>query len=382
MHASRSARAPPLIVRFAAFGDVVLITTMIEVLYRRYGAAVDLLSSGAWTRAILADDPRVGQIQLVTSRKTPYALRPSQWQAVRWMRRRGIGPVYLCDPEPKALWLVERAGVPRDWVVRAHDFPAPQPIHWTEWWLEIGMLTPAALPPVAPTLAAAQIDAVPRLYVGEAARADCQRWLAERGWQDGPLVLIQAGNKRTLKRGRWVGTSDAKYWPAQRWGELARGVLAALPTARIFLTGAPVEHAVVEAIRLAAASARVHNLATDMTVPRLLALLECADSMISVDTGPAHAAAALDCPLTVLFANADQRWWRPRSRLGRVSVLGGRRGTGQPPARHRGGAGPGGLERAGRAHRAASAPDCLKQGSRAGFCASHAAAHRRAVPKR
>ena len=48
--------------------------------------------------------------------------------------------------------------------------------------------------------------------------------------------------------------------------------------------------------------------------------------MISVDTGPAHAAAALDCPLTVMFAHADQRWWRPRSRLGRVGVVGGSAG--------------------------------------------------------
>jgi ADP-heptose:LPS heptosyltransferase len=62
-------------------------------------------------------------------------------------------------------------------------------------------------------------------------------------------------------------------------------------------------------------------------VPRLLALIERAHSMISVDTGPAHAAAALDCPLTVMFANADQRWWRPRSRLGRVAVLGGAAGA-------------------------------------------------------
>ncbi len=62
-----------------------------------------------------------------------------------------------------------------------------------------------------------------------------------------------------------------------------------------------------------------------MTVPRLLALIERADSMISVDTGPAHAAAALDCPLTVMFAHADQRWWRPLSRLGRVAVVGGER---------------------------------------------------------
>jgi ADP-heptose:LPS heptosyltransferase len=321
-----SARAPPLIVRFAAFGDVVLITTMIEVLYRRYGSRVDLLSSGAWTRAILADDPRVGRIQLVTSRKTPYPLRPSQWQAVRWMRARGPGPVYQCDPEPKAQWLVEHAGIPREWIVRAHDFPAPRPMHWTEWWLAIAMLTPPALQALPSVLDQAQIDAVPRLYVGAKAREDCQRWLAERGWGDGALVLIQAGNKRTLKRGRRIGTSDAKYWPPQRWGALARGVLEALPGARVLLTGAPVEHAVVESIRRAADSPRVHNPATDMTVPRLLALLERADSMISVDTGPAHAAAALDCPLTVMFANADQRWWRPRSRLGRVGVLGGSAG--------------------------------------------------------
>jgi heptosyltransferase-2/heptosyltransferase-3 len=239
------------------------------------------------------------------------------------MRSRGIGPVYQCDPEPKAQWLVEHAGIPRDWIVRAHDFPAPQPMHWTEWWLAVAMLSPPALQPPPPPLDPAQIDAVPRLYVGAQARADCQRWLAERGWNDGSLVLIQAGNKRTLKHGHRVGANDAKHWPPQRWGALARGVLELLPAARVFLTGAPAEHEMVEAIRQAAASPRVHNLATDMTVARLLALLECADSMISVDSGPAHAAAALDCPLTVMFANADQRWWKPRSRRGRVRVLGG-----------------------------------------------------------
>jgi heptosyltransferase-3 len=324
MRPAATPHAPPLIVRFAAFGDVVLITALVEVLFRRYGTRVDLLSSGPWTRALLADDPRIGTVQLVTSRKTPYPLRPSQWQAVRWLRRRGIGPVYQCDPEPKAQWLVEHAGVPREWIVRAHDFPAPQPMHWTEWWQAIGERTPPALAGRVPEIAG--IDTVPRLYVGAQARAECDRWLAERGWGGDLLVLVQAGNKRTLKRGRRAGAADAKYWPPQRWGELARGVLACLPDARVLLTGAPVEHAVVEAIREAAGSARVHNVATTMTVPRLLALIERADSMISVDTGPAHAAGALDCPVTVMFANADQRWWRPRSRLGRVAVTGGESG--------------------------------------------------------
>jgi ADP-heptose:LPS heptosyltransferase len=198
-------------------------------------------------------------------------------------------------------------------------------MHWTEWWRAIGELTPPALAGRVPQVVDA--DTVPRLYVGERARSECQRWLEQRGWQADPLVLVQPGNKRTLKRSRRAGVGDAKYWPPQRWAQLALGVLERLPAARVLVTGAPAEHEVVESIRVAAGSPRVHNIATDMTVPRLLALIERADSMISVDTGPAHAAGALDCPLVVMFANADQRWWRPRARLGAVAVVGGESGT-------------------------------------------------------
>jgi ADP-heptose:LPS heptosyltransferase len=58
----------------------------------------------------------------------------------------------------------------------------------------------------------------------------------------------------------------------------------------------------------------------------LLALCECADSMISVDTGPAHAAAALGLPLVVLFGPQPQSLWLPRSPSG-SQVL----GIGGPP---------------------------------------------------
>src|SRR5580658_3802346 len=95
-------RAPPLIVRFAAFGDVVLLTTLIESIFTRFCEPVDLLGSGAWTPSLLAADPRVGHIQLVTSRRTPYLLSRSQQRAVRWLQSRQRGPVYLCDPESKA----------------------------------------------------------------------------------------------------------------------------------------------------------------------------------------------------------------------------------------------------------------------------------------
>jgi ADP-heptose:LPS heptosyltransferase len=48
--------------------------------------------------------------------------------------------------------------------------------------------------------------------------------------------------------------------------------------------------------------------------------------MISVDTGPAHAAAALGLPSVVMYGAEEQRFWLPRSPFG-TPVM----GVGGPP---------------------------------------------------
>ena len=46
--------------------------------------------------------------------------------------------------------------------------------------------------------------------------------------------------------------------------------------------------------------------------------------MVSVDTGPAHLAAAMGCPLVVLFGGRFPSMWAPRSGRGSaVTVIGG-----------------------------------------------------------
>jgi ADP-heptose:LPS heptosyltransferase len=318
----------PLIVRFAAFGDVVLLTTLIGALHQRYGRPIDLLSSGGWTPKLLAADPRIGHIELLGSRKSPYLLSPEQWHAVRWLRGRGAGPVYACDTDDKSYWLLRHAGIDASYIVRAQYAPPPGEVpHWCEWWLSRAALTPAAYEGQVSPLDLSRVAAAPHLYVMAAERSALQTWLNEKSWAQAPLVLIQAGNKRTLKRGRLATLSDNKYWPAERWAAVANGVLAQLPKAQILLSGAPQEVALVEDIRRASASTRVHNLAEQLPIGRLLALLERAHSMISVDTGPAHAAAALDCPLVVLFGSHEQRAWHPRSPSGAVRAVGGSRGA-------------------------------------------------------
>ncbi len=308
--AASSTPLRPLVVRFAAFGDVVMLTALIDALQHRYDAPVDLLSSGPWTPELLANDPAVGEIQLVTSRKTPYWLCPSQWRAVRWMATRRNVPVYLCDPEPQALALLLRAGIPRENILRAWDTSPGNEAHWVDWWNDVACQTPQAFAGFAPSKCNAA--AAPRLFVTDAERTACDEWLRELGIAASPLVLLQPGNKRTLKHGKSV-QADNKYWAPEHWAKLVAAIVQDMPNARVLLCGAEAERPPLEDIVAACDSAAVVNLAGALPINRLLPLMQRANSMVSIDTGPAHAAAALGCPLVVLFGAMGSTRWRPRS---------------------------------------------------------------------
>lgn len=308
----------PLIVRFAAFGDVVMLTALIEALSKRFGTSVDLLSAGPWTPELLANDPAVREIKLVTSRKTPYWLCPSQWRAVRWMATKRNVPVYLCDPEPQALALLLRASIPRENILRAWDTWPGDQAHWVDWWNDVARQTPEAFTGSAPEAftesapSASTIVAAPRLFITDAERADCDAWLRDLGIAASPLVLLQPGNKRTLKHGKSQQT-DNKYWSPEHWATLVAAITHELPDARVLLCGADAERPPLEEIAAHCNSDHVINLAGALPINRLLPLMQRAHSMISIDTGPAHAAAALGCPLVVLFGAMGSTRWRPRS---------------------------------------------------------------------
>jgi len=326
---SAAPAAPPLVVRCGAFGDIVMLTTLVRLLHARHGRRVDVLASGPWTHDLLAPLPEVGTVHTVRSRNTPYLLCPSQWAAVRWLRGRGRGPVYVCDTDAPTLRLLRRAGLPdedRVQRVRGDDEHAGVPRLWPDRWLRLGQRDPARAYPRA-----ADVDAgafrLPRLVVRDTDRDDLRRWRAAHGMEDAPCVLFQPGNKRTYKRGRLGAAGHDKHWPAAAWAGLAEAVWAELPEARIVLCGTPAEHGVLDDIHAAARRApRMLNAARELPVPRLLALLEQAHGMVSVDTGPAHAAAALGCPLVVMFGAAPPAKWRPIG-PGPIRVLGGERGA-------------------------------------------------------
>ena len=86
----------PLLVRFGAMGDLVLIQPMIRLLAARYGAPVDLLAAGGWVRPLYQGQPDVGEIHLLAKRKLPLWLSAEKRQLLQWLRQTGPRPVWYC----------------------------------------------------------------------------------------------------------------------------------------------------------------------------------------------------------------------------------------------------------------------------------------------
>ena len=326
LHSPRTADPDaPVVMRFPAVGDLVLLTVLLEALSQRYRKPVHLLASGDWTPVLLQADPAVSEVRLVYSRRAPYWLMPSRWAARNWLRAHR-GPIYLCDPDVHAERIVQEAGLPESRLVRAWQHWPGNDVHWADWWLDVAQLDapgvpgPARNPDVAPR---------PRLHVPPEWHRQTEAWLRQHGLADRPLVLLQPGHKKTHKRGRiGTGTHD-KHWPAERWGAVIRAVLGDMPGAAALVCGSSRESGLVQEIVAAAGApppgTQVVNVAAmQPTLQRVVGLAARAHSMISVDTGPAHIAGAVDCPLVVMYGEAGWQRWRPRSPSDNVQVLGPR----------------------------------------------------------
>jgi ADP-heptose:LPS heptosyltransferase len=304
----------PLAVRCGAFGDMVLLTALIRVLHARFGAPVDIVTSGPWSEPLLRGQPGVGEIWSVRSRKTPYWLSTDQRRVVRALRARGVGPTWYCDASEAARPLLERAGIPPEFIVDVKDHRLFPGEHATQQWRRLAQITPAAI--AMPRIAgdAAAVAAVApgcHLEVGDSARGDLETWLRGWGLAAAPLVLIQIGNKRTMRRGPRRLAVNHKYWPNERWAEVLRHVRRQCPDHAIVLMGTGPEYSLNQEVAQLAGVERLYNVAADLPIPRLVALLARGAGLISVDSGPAHAAAAVDCPLVVLFGKALPSLYRP-----------------------------------------------------------------------
>ena len=323
----------PLVVRCGAFGDMVLITALIRGLARRYGRDVDVLTSGPWGVPLLRDQPGVGDVLSVRSRKTPYWLSADQQRVVRRLRARGTGPTWLCDGNDAARPMLIRAGIEAPFIVDVREHPLLAGEHATQQWCRLSRIDPPAARPPGPVGARGIADADCggcHLEVTDAQRRDLDTWLRSRRLASMPLIAVQAGNKRTMRRGLRRLAVNHKHWPLDRWAAVLRHLHGRHPGHALVLLGTGPEFAMNRELAASAGVDRLYNLADDLPIPRLVALLARARGLITVDSGPAHAAAAVGCPEVVLFGKASTSLYRPWGTPGAaVTVLTGRVG-GEP----------------------------------------------------
>ena len=307
--------------RFGALGDMVILLSMIQALHRRFGSPIDIVSSGESNRVLLERQPGVGRLYMIRSRKMPYALSFDQWQLTHALRARAFTPTWNCDGDGPTRRLLARAGVPSDYIIDAGAERRYPDEHEVDRWLRLATLTPRACLPTPRACEIASELRVPPLILGEQWQREGDNWLKAQQIDKNRLILIQAGNKRTTKWWRPnERPSNSKHWPEHRWAQVIDELAAMNPDAVFGLCGVRSEYSLNKAILDNVKTARARNFAGELPLPRLLAIQRRAVGMISVDTGPAHSAAALGCPLVVLFGTEAPSRYAPRSALSNAVI--------------------------------------------------------------
>ncbi len=113
-----------------------------------------------------------------------------------------------------------------------------------------------------------------------------------------PLILLNANASDLIPLRRWA---------PERYVELARQLLDALPEARVVMTGAPSEAAAADTLVSQIGSDRCFSLAGKTTLRQLLIVYTLAEVLITNDSGPAHFASLTPINVITLFGPETPR---------------------------------------------------------------------------
>jgi heptosyltransferase-2/heptosyltransferase-3 len=236
-----------------------------------------------------------------------------QRSLARWLAARGPGPVWYCDREA-GRDLLRRGGITESHVCDSRLFPFPRGESFGDRYLRLAAETPPALAGRLPApLKEGDRDA--HLLVSSGGRAQVAAWLGQQGLSGREFIVVHPGCRHIARRHRFRSRASMeryeKFWPVERWVEVLRGVRSHAPGHAILLTGTGPELRLNAQIIALTGLPDVHNAATQLSLPGLVALLERASSVISVDSGPAHVAAALRRPTVSLMGPTDGGLYRP-----------------------------------------------------------------------
>lgn len=185
-------------------------------------------------------------------------------------------------------------------------------VRWVDGWRGGARVRRAVVPPGHPDRSrvaceslglAGPVDPWPRLETSEERRSR----MAERVAGKGRMVGFQIGSGPVSK---WPRRFDVKGLSPGQWAGLATRLLNEGEADTIVFQGSRAERPLVAAVLEKldpAARERAHDWTGRFPLGDVMALMTCYRALVSVDTGPAHLAAAVGCPLLVFFGPSDPR---------------------------------------------------------------------------
>ncbi len=274
-----------LVVKLSSFGDVVHVTPCLRAIRRSCPGAEILVAVDSTWAALLRDDPHIDGVIAADPRRRRFL---ASWIDAKRLLARQPGPPFDLA--------IDFQGLPRSaaWIYASG----------ARWRTGRGRLRPAWDLTVTPDLerhavhVCAEVaervgipvaDLEPRLFLSEAADQAIQGALAAVGAPRAGFVLVNP-----------FGTWRAKIWPDERWAALIRRMQAEVGLPAV-VAGGPGEERDAQRLLARLAPSPPPSLVGKTSLAEALCLYRRAALVVSGDSGPAHAAAAVGTPVVALF---------------------------------------------------------------------------------
>ena len=310
-----------LILKPSSLGDVIQALPVLRLLKLHFrDAEIFWWVDSALAPLLEGDSDLAGIVRFERRRWAAPRHWPEMLRSVRWMREQDFDLVIdlQCLARSGAFaWLAngkflvgldevrEGARGFYDTAVRRASFHA----HAVDWYLSV--LPQLGVPvhkhfvwlPERPQIAAAVKRKWPAAFASTPHSALPAAPQRSEGGRTPHLIAIQPG-------ARWA----TKRWPAENFAELVRLIAKNFPDARLAILGDADDKPLGEIISRTAPD-RCLNLCGETSLPEMVEGLRQCDLMVTNDTGPMHAAAALGKPLVALFGPTEPHRTGPYGRL-------------------------------------------------------------------
>ena len=285
---ARNKRERILVIRAGAIGDLILTLPALRALRRRFPGAYLEVMGHPHSLALVAGQGEIDAVSSISRREMAHLYVPNGPIPEALERTFGAFDLivaYVAETEGTLIENLRRTGARQ--VISWPPFPF-RCMHEADHLLE-------ALRPVG----IASSENVPELLPTPLDRAFATRFWSTHNIRPSQAVLaLHPGSG-----------SPSKCWPPERFARIADWAIESLSAAVLLIAGPADEEARHQTLcRMKGTPV----LASDLSLPRLGALLERCTAFLGNDSGITHLAAAVGTPTVALFGPTDARIWGPR----------------------------------------------------------------------